>query len=52
MKLEWLVNNAPAIGPPGRAEHASLGVILLGVFFPIQDMFVVGEPLCGVGTPS
>ena len=53
MKIEWLVTNVTAIGSPGRAERAILEVILArGVFWPIQDMFVVAEPLCGVGTSS
>ena len=30
MKIEWLVTNVTAIGPPGRAEHAILEVILAG----------------------
>ena len=33
MKIEWLVTDAPAIGSPGRAECAILGVILAGHFF-------------------
>ena len=52
MKIEWLVTDVTAIGPPGRAEHAILGVILVGRVFPIQDTFVVAEPLCDVGTFS
>ena len=47
-----MVTDAPAIGSPGRAERAVLG----GHFgwacsWPIQAIFVVAEPLCGVGTP-
>ena len=37
---------------PDRAERAILGVIGLGIVLPIQAVFVVGEPLCDVGTPS
>ena len=33
MKLEWLVVNVTGIGPPGRAEHAILGMILVGRVF-------------------
>ena len=53
MKIEWLVINARAIGSPGRAERAILGGIMAGrVFWPIQDIFVVAELLCDVGTSS
>ena len=53
MKIEWLVTNVTAVGAPGRAKRAIWGVLLAGrVFSPIQDIFVVAEPLCGVGTPS
>ena len=42
-----------AIESPDRAECAILGVDLAArtCFWPIQDVFVVREPLCGVGTP-
>ena len=52
MKIEWLVTNLTAVGYPDRAEHAILGLILAGLFWPIQVVYVVGEQLCGVGTPS
>ena len=53
MKLEWLVADVTAIGSSGRAENAILGVMLaVCVFWPIQDIFVVAEPLCDVGTFS
>ena len=32
---------------PVRAECAMLGMIL-GIFWPIQAIFVVGGPVCGV----
>ena len=54
MKIEWLVADVIAVGSLDRAERA----ILVGdfgsaaFFWPIQVIFVVGEPLCGVGTPS
>ena len=51
MKTEWLVTNVTAVVSPDRAERAMLGIIL-GIFWPIQAIFVVGEPLCDVGTPS
>ena len=51
MKTEALVANVTAVESPDRAEHAILGMIF-GVFWPIQTIFVVGEPFCGVETPS
>ena len=30
MNIEWLVTNLTAIGSPGRAERAVLGMILAG----------------------
>ena len=54
MKIEWMVTDVTAVRSPDRAERAILGVILAGRFFdfwPIQATFVVGEPLCDVGTP-
>ena len=51
--MEWLVADVTAVGSPDRAECVILRVILAGrVFWPIQAVFVVGEPICGVGTPS
>ena len=32
MKIEWFVTNVTAVGSPGRAEHAILGVILVRRF--------------------
>ena len=53
MKTEWLVTDVTAVGFPGRAECALLGGDFGWVlFWPIQAVFVVGEPLCGVRTPS
>ena len=40
MKIEWLVADAPAIGSPGRAERAILGVILTGRVFGQFRSFV------------
>ena len=51
MKIEWLVTDVKAAGSPARAERAILGMIL-DVFVTIQAIFVIGEPLCDVGTPS
>ena len=33
MKIKWLVADVTAVGPPDRAEHAVLVVILAGRFF-------------------
>ena len=54
MKIEWLVTDVIAVGSLDRAERAILWGILAGHvhFRPIKIIFVVGEPLCGVGTPS
>ena len=46
MKIKWLLTDVIVIGSPDRAWRAILGVIL-GVFWSIQAVFVVGEPLCG-----
>ena len=51
MKMNLLVTNVTAIGSPGRGKRAGLGVILAGRgFWPIQDIIVVAEPFCDVGT--
>ena len=53
MKIEWLVTYVTAVCAPGRAKRAILGVILAGRgFSSIQDMFVVREPFCDIGTSS
>ena len=51
MKTEWLVTDVTSVGSPARVERAIFGVIL-GVFWPIQAVFVVGEPLCDLGINS
>ena len=52
MKTEWLVTNVTVVESPDRVERAIVGVILVGLFWSIQDAFVVGEPLRDVGSPS
>ena len=53
MKIKWLVADVTAVGSLDRAERAILGVIMVGsVFDQFRSFFVVGEPLCGAGTPS
>ena len=53
MKIEWLVADVTAVGSLDRAERAILRRIVASRdFLPIQVLFVVGEPLCGVGTPT
>ena len=53
MRIKWLVADVPPVESPDRVEHAVLGLNLAGrVFLPIQDIFVVAEPLCDVGTFS
>ena len=52
VKIKWLVTDVTAVGSLDRAECAILGVVCgWACFWPIQVIFVVGEPLCGVGTP-
>ena len=51
MKIEWLISDVMAVGSLDRAERAILGLILAVCFWPNQFIFLVGEPLCGVGTP-
>ena len=51
MKIELLVDDVTHVGPPDRAEQSILGMIL-GVFWPIKVVFVIGEPHCDVRTPS
>ena len=50
MEIEWLVTDVTAVGSPDRAERAILGLLLV-VFWSIQAVFVVEEPLYDVGTP-
>ena len=53
MKIEWLAADETAVGSLERAERAILrGDFDWACFSPIQIIFVVRAPLCGVGTPS
>ena len=45
MKIEWLITNVTAVGPPARAKRDILGM-MLDVFWPIQATFVIGESFC------
>ena len=47
MKIKWLVANVTAVGSPDRVYRANFGGR-----GPIQAVFVAGEPLCDVETPS
>ena len=40
MKTEWLVTDVIAVGSPGKAEHAILGVILAGRVFGQSRSFL------------
>ena len=51
MKTELLLANETPVGSPDRAKPDILGMIL-NVFWPIQAVWVEGEPLCAVGIPS
>ena len=53
LKIKWVIANVTAVGSPNRAERAILGRILAGaLFWIVQAVFVVREPLCDVGTSS
>ena len=53
MKIKWLVAYVIAVGCLDRAKRAITGVIVAGrVFWSIEVLFVAGEPLSCVGTPS
>ena len=53
MKIKWLVANVAPVESPDIAERAILGRILAGaLFWIVQAVFVVREPLCDVGTSS
>ena len=53
LKTEWLISDVMAVGSPDRTKRAILGMIFARCFFwSIQATFVVGEPLCDLGTPS
>ena len=53
MKIKWLVADVTAVGTP-----LYIGTCYFGddfgwaLFWPIQAVFVVGEPFCDVGTAS
>ena len=51
MKIEWLITDAPAIGSSGQSGTFHGGDFGFACFWPVQDIFVVAEPLCDVGTP-
>ena len=51
--MEWSIADVTAVGSRDRAERAILGGNFdWACFWPTKVIFVVGEPLCGVGTPS
>ena len=52
MKIEWLVADVTAVGSLDTPKCAVLGGDRDWVcFWPIKVIFVVREPLCGVGPP-
>ena len=51
MKIKWLVADVTPVMSPDREEHDILGM-LLDVFWPIQAVFVGGDPLCDVEKSS
>ena len=46
MKTEWLVSDVTSVGSPDRAECVIYFEDGFRRFWPIQAIFVVGEPLC------
>ena len=52
MKIEWLVTDVTAIGSPGRAESAILGVVLAERVLAVQDIFRVTKALHDVECSS
>ena len=50
MKIEWLATYVTAVGSHDREERDIFGM-MLGVFWPIQATFVIGETFCDVGIP-
>ena len=48
MEIKWSVVDVTAVRSPDRADI--LGVVMPGQCF--QALFVIGEPLCDVETPS
>ena len=52
MKIEWLIADVTAVGSLDTAERGIFeGDFGWALFWPIQAIFVVGGPLCGLGTP-
>ena len=51
MKSEWLVADATPVTSPDRAER-DIFFVILGIFWPIQEFFVVGEPFFDTELPS
>ena len=52
MKIEWLIFNVIAVGSPGGAERAILGLVLAEcVFGQSRSCLCSGGALCGVATP-
>ena len=52
LKIERLVTDVTAVRSPDIATFYLGGDFGWALFWLIQAVFVVGEPLCGVGTPS
>ena len=52
METEGVGNRCNSSRIPWLSGRAFWGVILAELFWPIQDIVVVAEQLCGVGTSS
>ena len=51
MKIEWLVTDVTPVGSPDRTSYF-MDDFSYAFLWPIQAVFDVGAPLCGVGNPS
>ena len=54
MKIKWLVADVTVVGSPDICSGTCYfeGDFGWALFWPIQRVFVVAEPLCSVGTLS
>ena len=53
MKRKWLITNVTAVGSTDKGECAIFGDDFgWALFWPIEDVFVVGDPLSDLGPPS
>ena len=51
MKIDSSLADVTPVGSPAKVKHNIVGMVL-GVFLPIQNAFVIREQLCDVRIPS